>query len=126
MIMNEEFKIHYVAQNLVKSIVVRKKGWSQPFVVHVETVEISQLICCFECENDMLFTIGDELDFNFELGNNHFQARAVIQKIDRSEFLDELYDQKPMFCCCARFNDELTREIFERLAGPPLVAHSLV
>jgi hypothetical protein len=124
--MNEELKIHYLAQNQVKSIVVRKKGWSHPFVVPVETVEISPLICCFECENDMLFTIGDELDFSFELGNNNFKARAVIQKIDRSEFLDELFDQKSMFCCCARFNDALAREIFERLAGPPLVAHSLV
>lgn len=124
--MNEEFKIHYLAPNQVKSMAVRKKGWSQPFAIHLETVEISPLICCFECENGMLFTIGDELDFSFELGNNRFQARAIIQKIDRSEFLDELYDQKPTFCCCARFNNVLAREIFERLAGTPLMARSLV
>lgn len=125
--MSEESEKYYLAPDQVKSIAVRKKGWSQPFAIRLETVEISPRICCFESEDEILFTIGDELDFSFDIGGDGlFQARAVIQQIDRTEFLDELYDQKPMFCCCAQFNDALTREIFEQIAGTRLMTQSLV
>jgi hypothetical protein len=123
--MGEESKIHYLAQDHVKRVAIRKRGWRQPVIIHLETVEISPVICCFECEDGMMFNIGDELDFSFDLGKNLFMARAVIQRIDRSEFLDELYDQKPMFCCCAQFSNELAREIFDQLIGTRLITRPL-
>ncbi len=126
MIMGDDPKIHYLAQNHVKRVAIRKRGWPRPRAICQETIEISPLTCCFECEEGMRFTIGDELDFSFDLGRDLFQARAVIQRIDRSEFLDDLCDQKPTFCCCAQFSSELTREIFEQLIGTRLITRPLV
>lgn len=126
MIMGVEYRIYYLAQDQVKRVAVRKKGWSQPLVIHLETVEISPVVCCFECEDGRLFAIGDELDFSFDMGSNLFLARAVIQRIDRTEFLDELYHHKPMFCCCAQFDNELANEMFQQMVGTPLITRSLV
>lgn len=124
--MREEFEKYYLAQDQVKSIVVLKKGWSQPLVIRTETVEISPLICCFECGEDILFTIGDELDFSFDIGRDGlFHARAVMRQIDRVEFLDELYEQKPTFCCCAQFNNVLAQEIFDQISGTRLMTRSI-
>ena len=127
--MSEEFsnKSHYLAPDHVRKILVRKRGWSEPLSLCLETVEISSLNCCFECNDEaQLFTIGDELDMWFDLGNDTFNARAFIQRIDRSEFLDELYEQKPMLCCCAQFEGELARDRFDRIVGTPLITRSLV
>ena len=77
--MNEGFeKKYYLAQGQVRSVTVQKRGWPQPLLIHLETVEISPAVCCFECGDERLFTVGDELHFIFDLGKGLFKASAVI------------------------------------------------
>ncbi len=106
-------------------MLVQKTNWPGLRPIHVETVEISPTLCCFEWEGEQAFGVGEELSFYFDLEGSPLSVKAAILDVDRCEFLDECYEHKTWFTYCAQFNGELDRDFFKRIVGSPRKCKSL-
>jgi hypothetical protein len=111
-------QLHYLAHKKVKKLWIEKKNWRKLHGIHLETVEISPGVCCFEWEGEQTLKEGDELIFRFDLKENSLNIRAAIFKIYRCRFLDEGYEHKIWHFYCARFDDELDPDLFNEIIGP--------
>ena len=103
----------------MKRLSVQKKGSTDVQPIQLETVEISQTMCCFEWEGDQEFLSGEELDFHFDLGDVSLRKRGTIVRVDKCAFLSG--DYKISSSYCAQFDDELDRDLFKHIAGTPRV-----
>lgn len=111
-------QLHYLAAHKkVKKLWIEKKNWDI-LPIHLETVEISPVFCCFEWEGEQTLQEGDELIFRFDLKENSLNIRAAIFKIYKCRFLDEDYEHKVWHFYCARFDDELDPDLFKEIIGP--------
>jgi len=118
-------QIYHLAPGNLKQLLVQKKSWPALQPIHVETVEISPTLCCFEWEGEQAFGIGDELHFYFDLEGSSLSVKAAIRDVDRCEFLDEGYEHKTWFTYCAQFAGELDKDFFKRIVGSPRKCKSL-
>lgn len=111
-------QLHYLAAHKkVKKLWIEKKNWDI-LPIHLETVEISPVFCCFEWEGEQTLQEGDELIFRFDLKEDFLNIRAAIFKIYKCRFLDEDYEHKVWHFYCARFDDELDPDLFKEMIGP--------
>ena len=101
------------------------KGSTDIQSIHLETVEISPAMCCFEWEGDQELLAGDEIDFHFDLEDFSLRARGTIVRVDKCAFLDERYKHKTSSSYCAQFDSELDRDHFKRIAGTPRICKSI-
>ena len=115
---------YYLTPRDVKGLSVQKKDSAVIRSIHLETVEISPTMCCFEWEGEKLLT-GEELDFRFDLGNSFTWTRATIVRVDKCAFLDEGYGHKISSSYCAQFDAELDPGFFKRIAGTPRMCRSI-
>lgn len=111
-------RLHYLAHQKVKKLWIEKKNWNNIHPIHLETVEISPEVCCFEWEGEQTLQVGDELIFRFDLKESSLNKRAAVLKIYKSRFLDEGYEHKTWHLYCARFDDELDPDFFKEIVGP--------
>ncbi len=118
-------EIYHLAPGNLKRLAIQKTDWPHWKPIHIETVEISPSICCFEYEAEQEFRIGDELRFHFDLEDRSLSMRAAILAVDRCEFLDEGYEHKTWFAYCAQFDGELDRDFFKQIVGPQRICKSL-
>ncbi len=100
-------------------ISVHKDGWSEARRLHLDTVEISPRICCFEWEGSGEFRPGEELSIRLRLPAGLFQRRATIFWMEECTLLDEGYEMTPCFTYCARFDGEIEADFFRTLMGTP-------
>ncbi|RPJ04490.1 MAG: hypothetical protein EHM36_10490 [Deltaproteobacteria bacterium] len=114
-----------LASGSVNQLSVQKKGSMDVQPVHVETVEISPMMCCFEWEGDQELLAGDEIDFQFDLEDFSLTTKGAIVRVDKCAFLDEGYEQRISSSYCAQFDGELDRNFFKRIAGTPRICKSI-
>ncbi len=112
-------QLYYLAHKNVKKLWVEKKNRKGIHSVHLETVEISPQICCFEWEGEQALQVGDELNFRFDLRERSLNRRAAILTVDKCKLLDEGYEHKTWHLYCARFDDELDPDFFKEVVGSP-------
>jgi hypothetical protein len=116
---------YYLSPGKVKNLFVQKKDSRNVRSVHLETVEISPTMCCFELEGGEEFLNRDELDFLFDLEDFSLKATATILRVDKRVFLNEGYEHKPRASYCAQFDRELDGDFFKRISGTPRVCKSV-
>ncbi len=100
-------------------ISIFKDGWSEARALQLDTVEVSPRICCFEWEGRGDFQPGEELWIRLHLPAGLFQRRAILFSVEECTLLDEGYEMKPCFTCCARFDGELDGDFFRTLISTP-------
>ncbi len=101
----------------MRKLWIEKTNWEKHRSIHLETVEISREVCCFEWEGEQAFRVGDELNFRFDLREHFLNKRAAIVTVDKSKLLDEGYEHQTWHSYCARFDDELDDEVFKEMVG---------
>ena len=111
-------QLHYLTHKKVKKLWIEKKHWKKLHSIHLETVEISPGVCCFEWEGEQKLRVGDELNFRFDFKENCLNKRAAIFKVYKSRFLDDGYEHQTWHVYCARFDDELDPDLFREIIGP--------
>ncbi len=112
-------QLYYLAHNHVKRLWIEKKNRKDIHPVHLETVEISPKVCCFEWEGEQTLQVGDELSFRFDLKETSLNKRAAILTVDKCRLLDEGFEHKTWHLYCAQFDDELDPDFFKEIVGSP-------
>ncbi len=102
-----------------EEIFIRKDGWSDGRPLHLDTVEISPQVFCFEWAAGEEFRAGEELDLQLYLPEGLFRTRVTVLAVEACELLDEGYELKPCFTFCTRFHGELDGSLFRSIAGTP-------
>ncbi len=115
----ETTQLYYLAHKNVKKLWIEKKNRKGIHPVHLETVEISPQICCFEWEGEQTLQVGDELNLRFDLKESTFNKRAAVLTVDRCLLLDEDFEHKTWHLYCAQFDVELDPDFFGEIVGPP-------
>jgi hypothetical protein len=118
-------QMHYLDLGRVKKLAVRKKGETDFQPIHLEIVEVSLDVCCFEREGRQEFQVGEELEFLFDIEDSCLSANATIGWVAKCELLDENYERRVWFTYGAEFGGEIDTDFFRRIAGDPKKSGSL-
>ncbi len=118
-------QMHYLDLGRIKKLAVRKKGETDFQPIHLEIVEISPGVCCFEREGRQEFQVGEELEFFFDIEDASLSASATIGWVAKCEYLDEGYEHRVWFSYGAEFDGELDADFFQCIAGDPKKSRSL-
>jgi hypothetical protein len=108
-----------------RKLAIRRRGWEEAKLVHLETVEISPQRFCFEWE-DGEFQEGENLHVNLHLPNASLDMAATILSVQESGLVEGGYDLQRHFTCCAEFRGEIEGETFKRIKGTPRRCETLL
>jgi hypothetical protein len=101
-----------------EEVSIHRQGWGEPRPVHLETVEISPQLFCFEW-GDEEFREGDDLHLNLHLPDGILDMAVTILSVEESGLLEEGYDLQRHFTYCAQFQAEIEWDSFRKIKGTP-------
>ncbi len=104
---------------------IHRQGWPEPKLVHLDTIEISPQLFCFEWDESEEFHEGDELHLNLYLTDDLLRVTATILSVEESGLLEESYHTERHFTYCAQFKVAIERDSFRKIKGTPRRCKSL-
>ncbi len=109
--MRKAYQLYYPSPG-VKKISIQKSDWHKPKSLDIATVELSARMCRFEWEGGKDFHVGEELMFHLTFPKGGMSKKGAILSCEECGLLDDDYRLRTVFLYRARFDDDLTGDLW--------------